>query len=356
MRVLFITNMYPASQGNALVYGIFVKDEVEGLKKIGVQVDLVAKNSFNPLAYIPFVTQSIYKLLFRKYDIIHAHYIPHSALIPAILKTKPLIVTLHGDDVRTYPWKNKVNLLLTRFVVNRSDRIISPSKEMKKMLVDRLNVDPLKIHVLHHGADTELFKPFSKEYARKLTRLPASKYVVLFVGRLVKEKGIPYVLRVAHRLPGVLFVFIGRGQLKTNLKNCLILREKKHEDLPVWMSAADVLVLPSESEGLPSVIIESLGCGTPVIVSDVGGCPEVVRDGRTGYVIPVGDVDALADRIEYLLDNAEMRLDMGKVGREDMLERYSARVAVKALKQIYETASAKTWSGQAKTCDTHRQH
>ena len=346
--MLFITNMYPARQGDALVYGIFVRNEVEGLKKLGVQVDLVAKNTFNPLLYIPFVIQSIYKLLFTEYDIIHAHYVPHSALIPAILKTKPLIVTFHGTDGRVYPWKNKVNFLLTKFVVDRSDKIVSPNNEIKKMLVDRMNVDPLKIHALHHGTDTEIFKPVSKQYARKVTKLPASKHVVLFVGTLARQKGISYILRAAQKRPDVLFVLIGRGQLNANLKNCLILEQKRHEDLPVWMCAADVLVLPSETEGTPSVIQESLACGTPVVASDVGGCPEAVRDGKTGYLIPVGNVDALADRIKCLLDNREMRLDMGKAGRQDMLKRYNARVQVKMLKQIYKTASGNTRSGQTK--------
>jgi len=345
MRVLFITNMYPARQGDALAYGIFVRDQVENLRKLGVQVDLVAKKTFNPLSYIPFVIQSIYKLLFREYDIIHAHYVPHSALVPSILKTEPLIVTFYGTDGRVYPWKNKVNFLLTKFVLDRSDKIVSPNNEIKKMLVDRMNVDPLKIHVLHHGVDTEIFKPVSKECARKVTKLPASKHVVLFVGTLTRQKGIPYVLRTAHRLPDVLFVLIGRGQLDTNLKNCLILEQRRHEDLPAWMSAADVLVLPSETEGTPSVIQESLACGTPVIASDVGGCSEVVRDGKTGYLIPVGDVDALTDRIKYLLDNLETRLDMGKAGRKDMLERYNALVRVKMLTQVYETVSRKTRSG-----------
>ena len=334
MRVLSIASFYPGGESTR---GVFIKDEVEGLEKLCVEVDLVAKTTLSPLGYVPFVVESIYKLLFRKYDLIHAHYVPHSALIPAILKRKPLIVTFHGTDANRFPWQSRANFLLTRFVVNRSDKVVAVSEDIKNTLIDRMNVDPLKIQVIHcSGVNTELFKPIPKQHALKLTKLAASKHVVLFVGMLRALKGIPYVLSAAQRMPDVLFVFIGRGQLKTNLKNCLIFEEKRHEDLPVWMCAADVLVLPSESEGTPSVVLEALACGRPVIVSDVGGCPEAVRNGRTGYVIPVGDVDALADRIKYLLDNERVRLDMGKAGREDMLERYDHMKMVKMLRRLYE--------------------
>jgi glycosyltransferase involved in cell wall biosynthesis len=334
VRVLSIASFYPGGESTR---GVFIRDEVQGLEKLCVEVDLVAKTTLSPLGYVPFVVESIYKLLFRKYDLIHAFYVPHSALIPAILKKKPLIVTFLGTDANRFPWQSRANFHLTKYVISRADRIVALSGEMKKTLVHRMNVDPVKIHVIHcSGVDTGLFKPVSKWYARNLAKLTTSKHVVLFVGRLCAQKGIPYILSAAQRMPDVLFVFIGRGQLKTNLKNCLMLKEKRHEDLPVWMCAADVLVLPSETEGTPSVILESLACGTPVIASDVGGCPEAVRDGRTGFIVPVGDTDALADRIRYLLDNTELRLDMGKLGREDMHERYEHMEVVGRLRQVFE--------------------
>lgn len=334
MRVLLIASFYPGSRSTR---GVFIKQEVEGLEKLGIEVDVVAKTSLCPLAYVPFVVQSVFKLLLGKHDLIHAHYVPHSALIPAILKKRPLIVTFLGTDANRFPWQSKMHFLLTQFVIKRSDKIIAVSRDIKNTLIDRMNVDPHKIEIIHcSGVDTELFKPVSKRLALKLTRLPASGHVVLFVAAEFRAlKGIPYVLHVAQRMPNVLFVLIG-GQLKTNLSNCLVLKEKRHEDLPLWMCAADVLILPSETEGTPTVILESLACGTPVIASDIGGCPEAVRHGSTGFLIPVGDTDALADMISYLLANPGMRHEMGKVGRKDMLDRYERMKVVKELSHAYE--------------------
>jgi glycosyltransferase involved in cell wall biosynthesis len=119
--------------------------------------------------------------------------------------------------------------------------------------------------------------------------------------------------------------------------NCIFVGAKKYDEIPVWMSAADILVLPSYSEGLPNVVMEALSCGTPAIVTDVGGCPEVVKDGETGFVVPVGDVEALTDKIEYLLDNEDMREMMGKLGREDMSERYGRKNVINKLKGVYES-------------------
>lgn len=81
-------------------------------------------------------------------------------MVPAILKKKPLIVILLGTDANIFPWRIRTNFLLARYVLNRADKIVAVSEEIKKTLVDRMNVDPLKIHVIHcSGVDTKLFKP-----------------------------------------------------------------------------------------------------------------------------------------------------------------------------------------------------
>jgi glycosyltransferase involved in cell wall biosynthesis len=136
-------------------------------------------------------------------------------------------------------------------------------------------------------------------------------------------------------MPETLFVMVGDGDVKTNLKNCIFIGERRHEEIPLWMSAADILILPSYSEGLPNVVMEALSCGTPAIVTDVGGCPEVVRD-ETGFVVPVGDVEALMDRIKYLLENKDLREKMGKLGRKGMIERYERGKVIGKLKEVYE--------------------
>lgn len=153
-------------------------------------------------------------------------------------------------------------------------------------------------------------------------------------------KGVKLIYECAERMPNVLFVMVGDGAVKTNIKNCIFVGEKRYENIPLWMSAADILILPSYSEGLPNVVMEALSCGTPAIVTDVGGCPEVVKDGETGFVVPVGDVEALINKIEYLVENEDLRERMGKLGREDMIERYEQEKVISKLKDVYESLAS----------------
>ncbi|MGP8321449.1 MAG: glycosyltransferase [Methanosarcinaceae archaeon] len=336
MKILLISNMYPRG-GN--FSGIFIKRQIESIEKLGVQVTKVVKRRKSPLGYFPFIFHSIYKLLFCNYDVIHAHYVPHSALIPAAMKwikKKPLIITFHGTDARIFPWKNRINRMLTMFVVNRSDRIIARSEEMKSVL-EKLGCPGKKIVVISAGVDTRLFHPIDKNKARADIGLPVDKHIVLYVGRLHEMKGVNDIYACAERMSEILFVMVGDGAIKTDVGNCIFAGAKKYDEIPVWMSAADILVLPSYSEGLPNVVMEALSCGTPAIVTDVGGCPEVVSDGETGFVVPVGDVEALMDKIEYLLDNEDLRERMGKLGRVDMVGRYDREKVIGKLKEVYES-------------------
>lgn len=339
LKVLLISNMYPKKD---FCFGTFVRDQVKSMEKRGVIVDKVVKRTKNPLGYFSFISLSIYKLLFSKHDIVHAHYVPHSALIPAILKRKPLIVRFHGDDARIFPWKNRINYLLVKFVTGRADKVIVVSEEMKTSLVNRLGVESSKVDIISSGIGTHNFRPMDREQMRKELDLPMDKKIVLFVGRLHKLKGLDLVYECATLTPEVLYIFIGRkdGEDKVDLNNCIFVGEITRSNIPKWMNAADILVLPSYTEGLPNVVVESLSCETPVIVSDVGGCPEVVKDNVTGFVIKSGDATQLRERVVELLSNDDLRLKMGKEGRKDIIERYDHEILMDKLEKVYQSLNS----------------
>lgn len=339
MKVLLISNMYPRK---GFCFGTFVRDQVKSMEKRGVLVEKVVKRTKNPLGYFSFISKSIYKLLFSDYDIVHAHYVPHSALIPAILKRKPFIVRFHGDDARIFPWKNRVNYHLVKFVTDRADKVISVSEEMKGILVDRLAVDESRVEVISSGIDTRSFVPMDRKKMRKELGLPADRKIVLFVGRLHKLKGLDLVYECAKNAPETLYVFIGRkdGEEKVDLDNCLFAGEVPRNNIPRWMNAADILVLPSYTEGLPNVVVESLSCGVPAVVSDVGGCPEVVKDNVTGFVVSTGNVEQLRERIVRLLSDDELRLKMGIEGRKDVVARYNHELLMDRLEKVYQSLNS----------------
>jgi len=334
--------MYPTKN---LCFGTFVRDQVKSMEKRGFTIDKVVKRSRNPLQYFPFIYKSIKKLIIGDYDIIHAHYVPHAALVPAILKrNKPFIVRFHGDDARIFPFKSKLNKMLVEFVINRSDRIITVSREMSDVLVYKLGADRNKISEIASGINTSKFHPMPKDEMRKKLGLPEDQKIVLFVGRLHRYKGLDLIYECAKQTPGIQYILIGRKENADvfELENCMFVGEKNRDEIPMWLNAADIHILPSYTEGLPNAVVEALSCGTPSIVSDAGGNPEAVIDGDNGFVVSVGDAEMLREKIEYLINDDELIEKMGKRGREYVVERFEHERLMDRLKEIYDSMSNKS--------------
>jgi glycosyltransferase involved in cell wall biosynthesis len=148
-------------------------------------------------------------------------------------------------------------------------------------------------------------------------------------------KGVDVIYECAQRMQNVVFVLVGDGSLKTDVKNCKFVGPRPHDEMPIWMNAADILLLPSRSEGTPNVLMEALSCGIPVICSGVGGCEDLIKDGQTGYCVPIENVDMLQKKITYLLHNNKNRNSRGKEGRKHMIETFDNRKITERIKQIY---------------------
>jgi len=333
MKVLVISNMYPRKNSD---FGIFIKDQVENLEKNGTKIIKVVKTRKTHFAYVPFVSKSIFYLLFRTYDLVHGHYGFHSALFPAVIKRKPLVITFHGSDALKEPLRHKVYRSLQKFIISRSDNIIVVSDEIKNVLMSNLNADPNRISIISCGVDTSVFAPLEKMDVRRKLGIAENAKVVLFAGSLSYSKGVDVIFACAQRMPDVLFILVGDGLLKTDIENCRFPGAFPHEEMPKWMNAADIFVLPSRSEGTPVVILEALSCGIPVVASRIGGCPDVIRDGQTGYLVPVNDVDMLQRKVRDLLNDNVGRNLMGKRSRKDMVEKFDNKKIAQRIKRIYE--------------------
>ena len=336
IRVLSISHAYP---NRKIPYrGIFVKYEIEGLQALGTDIIKVVKTKSSTLAYISFFIKVFFKTLVLDYDVVHAHYTPHSTLLPALLKCikkKPFVITFHGSDLYLLPFKNKLLFIAFKYVVSKADKIIVRSTAMKRMM-EEMGIFPSKIAFIGAGVDTSIFYPRNKNKMREMLKIPKNKKIVLFVGRLSQRKGVNLIYECAKKMPSVLYILIGNGPIKENISNCLFTGSRPHEEIPLWMAAADIFVLPSYSEGLPNVVMEALSTGVPAIVTNIPGNLELVRDGETGFIVPIGDVNAIREKISYLIENEDIVKKMGKEGRKDMVERYDRKKIIKKLKEIYE--------------------
>ncbi len=206
------------------------------------------------------------------------------------------------------------------FLLKRADWIVTHGpgdfKRISK-LTDRITFVPL-------GVDTALFYPFPEEKARKLKEAivgDLNKKVVLFVGRIERVKDLPSLLRavgkLAPRYPDILLLVVGRGSIEEDMKRLareLGIADKvvfvgavRHRHLPVYYNIADVYVLPSIHEQWSNTIMEAMACGLPVVATNVGGNPALIEDGETGLLVRPGDVEALAEKIEKVLFDVELR-------------------------------------------------
>ncbi len=334
MKVLLISNMYPNNKGSYC--GIFVKEQADALEKAKIDIIKVAKTGHALFAYIPFILRSIFDLLFRSYDLVHAHYGFYSALPFAILKKKPLVVTFHGGDALHEPYRNQVYYYLQKFVVSRADRIIAVSKEIKKALIDNLNAHPDRITIISCGVNTTLFCHVDKVTARNKLNLSKSGRIILFVGTASYKKGVDIICECAKLLPNMDFVLLGHGNLDTDLPNCIFLGPKPHEQIPLWMNAADIFLLPSRTEGMPVVLLEACSCGVPVIASAVGGIPDIIDSGKNGFIVRTHNPKDYVGVIRELVSNRQKSNLIKITAKEFVRRNYDNGVIANKIKSIYE--------------------
>jgi glycosyltransferase involved in cell wall biosynthesis len=194
--------------------------------------------------------------------------------------------------------------------------VVAVSQDLARRVVE-LGVVPERVRVIYSGVNVGLFHPGSAAQARSRLGLEQGEPVVLFVGNLVPVKGIDVLIDGLARLASECVSFraylIGEGPLRGALARRIteqglesrvrLCGSLSHEQLPDWYRAASVVVLPSRSEGVPNVLLESVACGTPFVASRVGGIPELAHLGNNALV-PPGDPAALAGAIRDRLDRA----------------------------------------------------
>jgi glycosyltransferase involved in cell wall biosynthesis len=214
-----------------------------------------------------------------------------------------------------------------------------------------LGIPQEKIDVLPNGININQFYPLGEK----------EENLVLFVGRVCREKGIFTLLKAISSLKtSVKLAIIGPQNCdqqqfdnmlelikKENEKGkhrITYLGAKNREEIIEWYRKASLLVLPSQREGLPMVILESLACETPVVATSVGGIPEIFSHNECGILVPPNSPLKLAEAIQFLLDNKDIRTKFGKKGRIMVIEKYSMDKVVEKLCKIYNEAISNFYS------------
>lgn len=283
-----------------------------------------------PIYYIP--TDSEYKKLGEKhfnivekqikennikFDLIHCHFIVSAGYVGAKLKEKyniPFIVTAHGYDIYDLPFKDDKWREEIEYVLNAADYIITVSNNNLKC-IKRLNVKTPVI-VIPNGFNNTLFFPRELKECRISLDLPLDKKILLATGNLFEIKGYKYLIEAMGEIviyrKDILCVIVGAGGLKNKLEKQIknaglgnyvkLVGGRTHKEIPIWMNACDVFVLPSLNEGNPTVMFECLGCGKPFVGTRVGGVPDIITSENYGMLCSPENSKELSEKILAALD------------------------------------------------------
>ena len=237
----------------------------------------------------------------------------YGAMLAARKAGLPLVAGARGSDLRV---RDAISRRLTRPVVQSAQRLLVVSEDLGRVATQDYGAQADRVRVIPNGCDASIFHPSDRTAARDALGLPQEADVVVYVGRLVAEKGLLELLEACRTLsatrPGLQLVLVGEGPLQDELSARIATMQdasmqvrlagaQPPAEVARWMAASSLVTLPSYSEGHPNVLVEALACGRPVVATAVGGIPEVV-DASSGVLVPVRDVPALASGLAQVLE------------------------------------------------------
>jgi len=313
------------------------KENIDGIKTI--KVIYIPIYPFYILIHGLFVNK-IFKSIESQIDIVHVH-----SPLPPLIKTKlPMIMSIHTPMLTdahftkissVYSLFSKISARLISYplelkLVQASDIITTISRTIAQELKDYYNLNEGELTVIGNGTDEKFFYPQQKKSEN-------GKKYIMYVGHVDREKGL-FDLVEAGRLicrknNDITFIVAGKGRDLNKLKRKIrklklhnrfrFLGQVSKNRLVKLYQNADLFVLPSYHEGIPTVLLEAMSCGTPVIATDVRGNRDIISSGENGILVPPRAPKKLAETILYLIEDKKLRERIGKNARKTIEEKYT---------------------------------
>jgi phosphatidyl-myo-inositol dimannoside synthase len=296
----------------------------------------------------------------KRFDVVHAHWaVPNGFIAAGVCKSRriPLVVTLHGSDISVSekkPWFAR----LARNAFAEARVITAPSDDLLQR-ARRLGAKG-ELELIPWGADPDLFHPdpVAAQDIRRRYGLADEDVLVLGVGRFVRWKGfddlVAGVARAREQVPRLKLVLVGDGDIRGELEarvaelgiesSVSFTGMALRDDVRAYLAAADIVAVPSVHaegfvDGQPTVALEAMATAKPLVVTRVGGLPDLVRPGENGLVVDERDPSALAAAIVTLADDAARRRAMGAASRERVQRELNWDAVADRLDRIYESAA-----------------
>lgn len=289
------------------------------------------------------------------FDVVNVHYASGYGTLARVAELPGIILNVWGSDVYEFPYQSKLKEIILKknlaYAVKLASTSYSMAKQTEKFLAERK-----KIAITPFGVDIQKFKP---EYSKKVTgnTLDTKKNSFVFgiVKALSPKYGVATVIKAfkafLQKLPveereEIRLEIYGGGELLENLKILVaeLHLEKQvyfggyveNKKIPALLNQMDIFVLGSERESFGVAAVEAMSCGLPVVATNVSGFQEVIEDGKTGFLVPVGDYDAMAEKMYILYKNVKFRENMGKAGCQRVKELYDWKKNVDEMIRLYK--------------------
>ena len=317
----------------------------EALQKRGISVVLIGKQDG-----LPWALWRMWRHVRRvRPDVVHCHNLPAflcGALAARLAGDIPVVMTKHGALVPG----NRIGDRLNRLLIRGAD-VVAVSQEAAEIMRAWMPQGSRLVRYIPNGISMEPFGNLPpRQAARVQLGLPARSFIVGIVARVTPVKGhmllIEVFARLLKRFPEALLLIVGDGVRlpavrvrirELGIGESVLVMGERH-DVPTLLAAMDVFCLPSEMEGMPMTVLEAMAAGLPVVTSNVGGIPEVVEEGRTGLMVASREPAELEAALLALAGDPDRAREMGRAGRERLLEKFSLERTISAYEDLYGEA------------------
>jgi len=252
----------------------------------------------------------------NEFDIIHVQCSAGLGSMSAAITGVVVSYIFNKKLFFTYHSSNILHPFLFKLVLLKAQRVILVSQLQKNILITKFPESVRKIVVISNGFDRAIFYVKNRSECRSNLGLPDKKIILLTIGNLLDVKGHRFLIDamnlIRSKRDDLLCIIIGDGILKSKLNNQIkklklennifLIGQKPHDEISLWMNACDLFILPSLTEGNPTVMFEALGCGKPFVGTKVGGVPEIITSDKYGLLVEPANSNDLAEKIMLALD------------------------------------------------------
>jgi N-acetyl-alpha-D-glucosaminyl L-malate synthase BshA len=289
---------------------------------------------------------------YEQLDVMHVHYaIPHAVsgyMAKQIIKNEArtkLVTTLHGTDI-TIVGLEPSFLPLVKFSIEQSDAVTSVSRFLREKTLTNFNIKNREIDVIPNFIDTDLYK--RQENCRLREQIaPNDEKILIHISNFREVKRVPDTVKIladVRKQVDAKLLLVGDGPQRSEVE--MLTRELgltehvkflgKQSALPDILSAADIFLLPSQSESFGLAALEAMSCSVPVVATSAGGIPEVITHGETGYVAEMGDTPRMAKYVVDLLTNPKKYERFAEASRKRAVDEFRTELIIPDYEALYE--------------------